>query len=42
MAILARNKLKAESEDYFDSLYKQYGCIPPNHQMAIDMRMKYF
>eukprot|EP00352_Strombidinopsis_acuminata_P004935 CAMPEP_0176374494 /NCGR_PEP_ID=MMETSP0126-20121128/26794_1 /TAXON_ID=141414 ORGANISM="Strombidinopsis acuminatum, Strain SPMC142" /NCGR_SAMPLE_ID=MMETSP0126 /ASSEMBLY_ACC=CAM_ASM_000229 /LENGTH=102 /DNA_ID=CAMNT_0017735087 /DNA_START=14 /DNA_END=319 /DNA_ORIENTATION=- len=42
MASLARNKLQASSEDYFEALFQQYGCIPPNHQMAIDMRMKFF
>ena len=42
MSIPIRNKQTAWANDYFDELYKQHGCIPPNHQMAIDLRMQYF
>ena len=42
MSILYRNKQEAAAADYFDSLYKQYGGIPINHQMAIDLRMQFF
>jgi len=42
MSILYRNKQEAAASDYFESLYKQHGGIPINHQMAIDLRMQYF
>jgi hypothetical protein len=31
MSIPIRNKQTAWANDYFDELYKQHGCIPPNH-----------
>jgi len=31
MSIPIRNKQAAWATDYFDELYKQFGCIPPNH-----------
>ena len=42
MSLLIRNKTNAASADYFDHLYKHYGGIPPNHQLAIDLRMRFF
>ena len=42
MSLIVRKKHEAASADYFDQLYKYYGCIPENHQMAIDMRMRFF
>ena len=42
MSILYRNKQEAAAFDYFESLYKQHGGIPINHQMAIDLRMQFF
>ena len=42
MSLLIRNKTDAASQDYFDHLYKHYGGIPPNHQLAIDLRMRFF
>ena len=42
MSILYRNKQEAAAFDYFESLYKQHGAIPINHQMAIDLRMQFF
>ena len=42
MSIIIRNRHEAVTKDYFDHLYKFYGCIPENHQMAIDLRMKFF
>ena len=42
MSILERRKQDAWAEDYFDHLYRVHGCIPPNHQMAIDLRMQFF
>lgn len=40
--LLVRSKLAASSQDYFDDLYRQHGCIPENHQSAINLRMQYF
>lgn len=42
MSIIVRNKHIANTTDYFDQLYKFHGCIPENHQMAIDLRMRFF
>ena len=42
MALLIRGKADAMSQDYFDKLYKYYGGIPQNHQLAIDLRMRFF
>ena len=42
MSILIRRRAEASSQDYFDNLYKQFGGIPPNHQLAIDLRMRFF
>jgi len=42
MAFLLRSKLDASAEDYFNDLYRRYGCIPSNHQAAISLRMQYF
>jgi len=42
MAILLRAKLQASYDDYFNDLYERYGCIPENHQTAINLRMQYF
>ena len=42
MSVLVRNRQDAATKDYFDDLYKQFGGIPMNHQMAIDLRMNYF
>ena len=42
MAYLLRAKLQASSEDYFEDLYRRYGCIPENHQAAITLRMQFF
>lgn len=42
MSILYRNKQDAAATDYFDGLYKQYGGLPMNHQMSIDLRMQFF
>lgn len=42
MSILYRNKQDAHSSDYFDNLYIQYGGIPANHVMAINLRMQFF
>ena len=42
MSLIVRNKHIAYTQDYFDQLYKFHGCIPENHQMAIDMRMRFF
>ena len=42
MSILYRNKQDAWATDYFDGLYRQFGGIPANHQMAIDLRMEFF
>ena len=42
MSILHRKKAEAKARDYFDALYTQYGYIPVNHQMAIDLRMQFF
>ena len=42
MATLLRSKLAASSEDYFNDLYRRYGCIPENHQTAITLRMQFF
>ncbi len=42
MSILYRNKQDAAATDYFDSLYKNYGGIPTNHQLAINLRMQFF
>ena len=39
MSILLRKKLEASYEDYFNHLYKYHGCIPENHQNAINLRM---
>ncbi|CDW77539.1 UNKNOWN [Stylonychia lemnae] len=42
MSILLRSRLDATSEDYFNELYRQYGCIPDHHQQAILLRNAYF
>ena len=42
MSILVRAKAQASAQDYFDELYRKYGGIPENHQMAIEMRMQFF
>ena len=42
MSNIIRMRAQAESEDYFRNLYEQYGGIPENHQLAIDMRMQFF
>ena len=42
MALLIRGKADAMSQDYFDNLYKYNGGIPQNHQLAIDLRMRFF
>lgn len=42
MSIIVRNKHVAYTQDYFDQLHKCYGHIPENHQMAIDLRMRFF
>lgn len=42
MSILYRNKQDAWATDYFDGLYAQFGGIPANHQLAIDLRMEFF
>ena len=42
MALIIRNKADAISQDYFDNLYKYNGGIPPEHQQAIDLRMRFF
>ena len=42
MSIIVRGKCDAQAEDYFDSLYKQFGGIPAEHQTAIDLRMRFF
>jgi hypothetical protein len=41
MSILLRKKLDASYEDYFNHLYKYYGCIPEEHQLAMVMRMNF-
>ncbi len=42
MATLLRSKLTASADDYFNELYERYGCIPENHQAAIQLRMQFF
>ena len=42
MALLIRKKAEAQSQDYFDNLYKYYGGIPPNDKLAIELRMAFF
>ena len=42
MSLIVRGKADAISQDYFDSLYKQYGGIPAEHQTVIDLRMRFF
>lgn len=42
MSILIRGRAAAQSEDYFDNLYREYGGIPVNHQLSIDYRMQFF
>lgn len=37
-----RNKYDAAQQDYLDQLYKNYGQIPANHQMAMQLRMQFF
>jgi hypothetical protein len=39
---LLRAKLNASYNDYFDELYRLHGCIPENHQTAINLRMQFF
>ena len=39
---IARGKADAASADYLDELYRVYGGIPENHQLAIDLRMQFF
>ena len=36
-----RAKAEAAAQDYFDELYRVYGGIPENHQIAIDLRMQF-
>ena len=40
--LLVRNKIAAATEDYFDELYRLHGCVPENHQTAINLRMQFF
>ena len=42
MSLIVRAKADAQSEDYFDALYKHHGGIPAEHQTAIDLRMRFF
>lgn len=42
MSNIIRSRHVAYTQDYFDQLYKFYGCIPENHQAAIDLRMRFF
>ena len=42
MSLIVRAKANAQSEDYFDALYKHHGGIPAEHQTAIDLRMRFF
>ena len=42
MATLIRAKLDATYTDYFNYLYKKHGCIPDNHQAAINLRIEFF
>lgn len=42
MSNIVRSRADAYAADYFDHLHKFYGCIPENHQMAIDLRMRFF
>ncbi len=42
MSILLRAKLNASAEDYFKELNDHYGCIPRNHQLAIQLRTQFF
>lgn len=42
MSILLRAKLEASATDYFNELNRRYGCIPPNHQTAIELRQAFF
>ena len=42
MSFLLRSKLDATAEDYFNDLYRRYGCIPEAHQVAISLRMQFF
>ena len=42
MALLVRTKIDAATQLYFDELYRHYGCIPDNHQTAINLRMQFF
>ena len=42
MSLIARGKCDAQTQDYFDALYKLHGGIPAEHQTAIDLRMRFF
>ena len=42
MSLIVRAKADAQAADYFDSLYRNFGGIPPEHQTAIDLRMRFF
>ena len=42
MTFVARRRAEASSRDYFDDLYEKNGCIPPQDQMAIDLRLSFF
>lgn len=42
MSILLRARLDAHADDYFTDLQKRYGCIPENHQTAIQLRTTLF
>ena len=39
---IGRGKADAAAVDYFNELYRKYGGIPENHQLAIDLRMQFF
>ena len=40
--LLVRAKIQAQQQDYFEELYRKHGCIPENHQTAINLRMQFF
>ncbi len=42
MTFLLRAKIEAAADDYFNDLNIRYGCIPENHQTAINLRMQFF
>ena len=39
---IGRAKADAAAIDYFDDLYRRFGGIPENHQIAIELRMQFF